>query len=273
MKLKKIGLSHTEQTVYFALLKRGFVVVNVDILSSNFDFSLKRARDILAILTKKGVLSRISKGQYVVIPSDVLYGRKGFVQDPYIVIDQFMKNSGKDYYIGFQSAAHLHGIAEQLPFRVRAAVLKQRKPFLVGETRIEFVTLRKEKFFGILDMRYGGYSIKISDPEKTLLDCLDRPELCGGISEVVKTISNGLDRVQDEKLLGYLHKMNNYALNQRMGFLLENLKNMGYEIRNDFINELWKLRSNYTYSLDPFSPKKGRISKKWKIVENVKLSW
>lgn len=273
MKLKRITLSHTEQTVYFALLKHGSVVVNSGILASSLKIPFARAKNLLSILAKKGALSRIGKGRYVVIPPDVLYERKSFVQDPYIVVDSFMENLNEKYYIAYQSAAHLHGIAEQLPFIVRAAVLKQRKSFSVGKTKVEYVTLKQKKFFGIQRIRYREYFLNESDLEKTLLDCLDRPEFCGGISEVTRTISNAIERIDKKRLLDYLEKFDNYALAQRLGFVLEKLKKE-YPVDESLLKKIERFRSAYVYLLDPFSEKRGKVSKRWNIIENVNcLSW
>lgn len=265
MKLK-IQMSHTEQTAYFSLLKNGIVVTNAKILSSILGIPMKRAMNLLVILSKKGVMQRVAKGQYAIIPADVLYGRKGFVNDPFIISDQLMENLKEKYYVGYQSAAHLHGTAEQLPFTTFIAVLKQRRPIKVGNKKIQFITLKKDKFFGFTDMKYFDSFLRVSDREKTLIDLIDRPDICGGMDEVVKTISNLMEGADVQKILMYLKKIKKPVIAQRLGFILEKL---GQD--DEILREIERLKSSYTYLLDPYSPKRGKKSKRWNLIENIEL--
>ncbi|MEA1924624.1 MAG: type IV toxin-antitoxin system AbiEi family antitoxin [Candidatus Altiarchaeota archaeon] len=265
MKLK-IQMSHTEQTAYFSLLKNGIVVVNAKILSSTLRIPEKRAMNLLVALSRKGVMQRIAKGQYALIPADVLYDRKGFVNDPYIISDQLMDNLREKYYISYQSAAHLHGAAEQLPFTAFIAVLKQRRPINVGNKRIQFITLKKDKFFGISEMKYFESFLKVSDREKTIIDLINRPDICGGMDEVVRTVSNLMEDIDIKKFIRYLKKMKTPVVAQRSGFILEKLKQ-----DEDVLKKIEGLKSPYTYLLDPYSPERGKKSGRWNLIENMML--
>lgn len=45
--------------------------------------------------------------------------------------------------------------------------------------RFQFVTVTPRKFFGYRRETLDGKEFRITDREKTLLDCLDRPDLAG----------------------------------------------------------------------------------------------
>lgn len=265
MKLK-IEMSHTEQTAYFSLLKNGIVVANAKKLFSILKIPKRRAMNLLVALSGKGIMQRIAKGQYALVPPDILYARKGFVNDPYIISDQLMENLKEEYYIGYQSAAHLHGAAEQLPFTAYIAVLKQRRPLKAGNKKIQFITLKKDRFFGITEMRYFDSFLKVSDREKTMIDLIDRPDICGGMDEVARTVSNLMEDADARKLVRYLEKMRKPAVAQRSGFILEKL---GQDEK--VLKEIEKMKSPYAYPLDPYSPKRGRKSGRWDIIENISL--
>jgi predicted transcriptional regulator of viral defense system len=224
-------------------------------------------------LAKKGAAYRIGRGKYAIIPADVLYGRKSFVADPFVVISELMKDV--EYYVAYQSAAHIHGIAEQVPFSSTVAVLKQKRPVRLGNTRIEFVTMKKSKFFGFNETKYSNVFLKVSDLEKTVIDCIDRQDLCGGISEVARTLSNALstDKLDLVKLLAYAKKFSNYALIQRLGFLLERLsRSNNYYVDRGILSDFEKLAGPFVYPLDVSGTKKGRTSEKWRIIENISLA-
>ena len=270
--MDKIEMSHTEQTAYFALLREGIVVVNPILLSKILKISLDWARKLLNRLMHKGILSHIGKGKYVVISSDVLHKRKSFINDPQFVVDQLMAIEKKEYYLAYLSAAHLYGILHQLPFVTQVALLKRHQTIKLGNTKIQFITIQKRKFFGVTEMKYGENLIRVSDLEKTLIDCLDRFDLCGGIEEVARTISSAIDRVNGKKIIKYIKQMDNQSLTQRMGFILEKLEKKGIHIPENIIEKLSTMGNFIPCLLDPHSPRRGKKSEKWNLIENVDIT-
>lgn len=272
-KLSSLKMSPTEQKAYFALIRRGLTVARVAELASAISVSKQWAKNILSSLAKKEVAYRIGRGKYAIISADVLYDRKSFVADPLVVISELMKDI--EYYVAYQSAAHVHGIAEQMPFSSTVAVLKQKRSVRLGNTRIEFVTLKKSKFFGFKEMKYSDVYLKVSDLEKTVIDCIDRQDLCGGISEVARTLSNALstDKLDLAKLLVYAKKSSNYALAQRLGFLLERLSRSNkHYVDHSLLSDFEKLAGPFVYPLDVSGTRKGKVSERWRIIENTSLA-
>jgi len=156
------------------------------------------------------------------LSADVVYGRKSYVADPLVLISELMK--GTDYYVAYYSAAHVHGLTEQMPFKTTVAVQKQMRPIRVGNIFASFVNLKKSRFFGVEETKYYLDTIlTISDIEKTLVDCVDRPELCGGVPEVVRIVSNAFEtkRVNLQKLVFHVQRFGSHAVAQRLGFIIE----------------------------------------------------
>jgi len=272
-KPSSLRMSPTEQRAYFALIRKGLTVAKADDLASAISISKQWAKNILSSLAKQGVASRIGRGKYAIIPADVLYGRKSFVANPLIVVNELMKN--KEYYVAYQSAAHIHGIAEQLPFTTTVAVPKQKRPVKLGNTKIEFVTLKKSRFFGIKEVNYSNTFLKVSDLEKTVIDCIDRQDLCGGIAGAAETVSNAIatGKLDQAKLLAYAEKFRSHALAQRLGFLLEQLfETSKGQVEPKILRSLERLAGPFTYPLDTSATKKGKVSERWRIIENANLS-
>lgn len=269
---KILELSPMEQDSYFLLLRKGIWVVTPEKLSEQLDISSAYSKNILANLARKGVLARFGKGKYVVISPDVVYQRKGYTADPIMILEQLMDN--EPYYVAYQSASYMHGIAHQLPFITNVAVTKQRRSLKIGNSIIKFVTIKKEVMFGFQEQKYLDSYVKVSDVEKTMLDCIDRHDLCGGIDEVTRSISEALPKISNEKLLGYLRKFRNHALAQRLGFILEKLGSAGFKVEPRIIESIESLKSRHLYPLDFKQPKRGKKVRKWNIIENVDcLGW
>jgi predicted transcriptional regulator of viral defense system len=264
----QVQLSHLEQTAYFAALREGLSILDVEGIGRLVPVSRSHAIKLLAAMAQKGVLHRVGRGRYVVIPSDVLYERRAFVADPFQVVDDLMVKDGCGaYYVAYQSAAFVYGAADQLPQALLVAVPRQRRPISLGQAEILFVQAQLRKFFGIEEIRYHDASLRISDREKTLLDCLDRYDLCGGVDEVSGAIAALLPEVNAGRLLGYLPRIGNQALVHRLGFMLEKLSADG-----TLLDGVASLVGPRVYRLDPHGPAGGSIHPRWRVRENIALS-
>lgn len=75
---------------------------------------------------------------------------------------------------------------------VFVAVLRQTPARTIEGTEAHFVKVAPRKFFGSETYNVYGHSVSISTPAKTLIDCLDRPDLAGGLSELARIARNAL---------------------------------------------------------------------------------
>lgn len=269
----QIQLSHLEQTAYFAALRQGLRVLDVERMSDLIAVSRTHAVKLLAAMARKGALQRVGRGRYVVIPSDVLYGRQTFVTDPFQVVDDLLRRAGlSEYYVAYQSAGFIYGAADQLPQALLVALPRQHRPITWGPAEILFVQVERTKFFGIQETRYHDAFFRISDREKTLLDCLDRFDLCGGIEEVAHTISVLLPETNPERLLAYVPDMANQALVHRLGYILEKLSTQ-FPVPATLLDRVATLIASRVYPLDPHGPVAGPIHPRWHVRENLALEF
>ncbi|MBU4491688.1 MAG: transcriptional regulator, partial [Euryarchaeota archaeon] len=130
----------------------------------------------------------------------------------------------------------------------------------------EFITLTKNKFFGFSAVNIAGEAVNISDREKTIIDALDHPEYCGGISEAAKALWSARQKIDFRKLVDYAEKMKNRGIFKRLGYLLQKL-----EIKiPDGLNKKVKENISKGYaSLDTVAMKKGRHNSEWRLLVNV----
>jgi predicted transcriptional regulator of viral defense system len=63
--------------------------------------------------------------------------------------------------------------------------------------------------------------VAISTPAKTLIDCIDRPDLCGGPAELARIAHRALGEISPQDLLAAVTAMKSKAARQRLGFLSE----------------------------------------------------
>jgi predicted transcriptional regulator of viral defense system len=81
------------------------------------------------------------------------------------------------------------------------------------------------KLIGIIDAGYGNHSFRITDIEKTFVDCFDLPQYSGGCEELIRAFNKA--KLNGEKLINYSSEIGNNAVIKRMGFLAELLEKPG----------------------------------------------
>lgn len=220
-------------------------------------------RELLSDMAKRGKIARLKEGLYVIIPlgeSSLTYMPEWHQLTKHLVISA-------EYYIGYYAALQIHNLITQPSLKQQIVVSKQQKKSKLNIRKVEFQFIyhNKDHFFGSKKIWINQYDkILCSDLEKTIIDCLFRPEYAGGIVEIAKAIYKSRDRLDFGKLLNYTIQFRSQSVIKRMGYLLELLN-----IQTDIINSLLTLRSNTYAVLDTELPKEGKRLSRWKILKNL----
>ncbi len=223
------------------------------------DLSRESLRVVFTRLEKAGILERIEKGKYLVIP---IGAEKGKYTLNEFVIGASLLNTN-NYSISYWSALHHYGLTEQIPnvVFIQTDERKKKTNIKVFGVNYKIIRVNKDKIFGIQKLWFQNKAINITDKEKTIIDCLDKPQYCGGLIEVFKALNNIKDeKYSKEKLIDYALKMNNSGITRRLGYICE------YVGIN--INIPKPKTRNYLY-LDPTMPKRGKPNAKWRLIINL----
>ena len=236
-------------------------------------FRLKEAQSVLnkspqataaflSELVKREIISRLKPGLFLIIP---LEADKNYLENRYIVAKELIKSHS--YYISHYSAMAIHGLTTQPVLKVFMTSSARKKNRLISGAEFIFLYAKGSNFFGIEDRWITKQDkIKVSNLEKTIIDALMRPELCGGISEIAKGIWLRRHNINYEKLLKYCNKIKIKAVAKRLGFILQAL-NLADK------NILTKLGSYIEDSkayvlLDPTLKKQGKHLSRWRLLIN-----
>ncbi|MGY3404827.1 putative transcriptional regulator of viral defense system [Bradyrhizobium sp. GM5.1] len=208
-------LGPAESKVVLSLREEGRSVVLVsdilEILGSE-----NSARKVIRNLLRKGWLSRIVGGKYMLLPPE--YGPENLGENNILAL---AAAATKPSYIGWWSAASFHGFTTQKPMTVFVAALRQTPSRTIEGSDVRFIKVAARKFFGHKAYNVYDRSVFISTLSKTLVDCLDRPDLAGGPSELARIVHAGLNKTDSQELLSDALAMKSKALIQRLGFLAE----------------------------------------------------
>jgi predicted transcriptional regulator of viral defense system len=220
-------------------------------------------RELLRDMTRRGLLMRIKKGLYYVIPFE--QDPETFMPDWHLLAECLVKDV--DYYIAYYSALQLHNLITQPALNELIVVNRQIKPAIIKikDTGFQFIFHNHKHFFGAKKVWVDSYQkVKCSDLEKTFVDCLFKPEYGGGIVEIGKALHKARQSINYETLLEYCKQFDSQAVIKRLGFLLELLK-----IENPIIENLQKMKTNTYIMLDTEMPKVGKRLSRWRILQNI----
>ncbi len=209
---------------------------------------------ILSRLEDRGFIERIERGKYLIIP---LGSEKGkYTLHEFVIGSYLVEPSAISYW----SALHYYGMTEQIPSTVfvQTPTRKKKSRMNIFGLNYRIVRIKKEKFYGLRKEWIEEMPVNIADKEKTIIDCLDKPQHSGGILEVAKALKTG--SLDLERLREYALKMDNFSVVRRLGYLCDRI---GFQM------DMPPLKSKKYLLLDPTMPPKGFNDSKWRLIINL----
>ncbi|MCQ2053097.1 MAG: transcriptional regulator [archaeon] len=119
--------------------------------------------------------------------------------------------------VSYHSALEYHGLGHQVFYCV----------YVQSETRfntfnfdgIEYKYYKQVQKCGIQNMSYDKM-VRVTDLERTIIDCCDRIDLAGGIEELLHCLEN-TPMVNEKKMLDYLKVFDKAVLFKKVGYVME----------------------------------------------------
>jgi predicted transcriptional regulator of viral defense system len=168
--------------------------------------SEQTGRKVIRNLVRKGWLTRLGGGRYMLLPPE--WGAETIGENnPLAVASAVVEES----YIGWWSAAAFHGFTTQKPATVFVAVKRQTPARTIEGAEIRFVSVEPRKFFG--SERYTVYGRNIL--------IIDRPDLAGWPTELTRIVHAAMAKIDPDKLFLAAVQMKSTSLLQRLGFLTD----------------------------------------------------
>ncbi|MEZ7873355.1 MAG: hypothetical protein QMB47_00040 [Bacteroidales bacterium] len=150
-------------------------------------------------------------------------------------------------YLSYHSALEYHGLAHQVFYDIYVSSNKKFKSFEFDE--INYLFCQPKIDLGVT-IPSADSLIRITDLERTVVDCIDRIDRSGGIEELVKCFSL-ITFLNEEKLLKYLDQYSKQFLYQKAGFILQYFKNETKISKNVFDLCKRKIGMSTRYLTDP----------------------
>jgi len=260
-KLEK--LSGLEQKLYFLLEAENVKVITAENAMKLLGISRMHAYNLLNNMKKKGALDKVKSNLFVRIPAHIVHNKGKYVEDP-IIVGRYLT---EPYFFSYYTALYLHGLAQQPAHYYYLSTTKHTRKVNYHGIVFHPVILIKKRFYGVKEMTYGDEKIYVSDMERTIVDVMNRPEYAGGYEEILRSFL-GIEKLNWDRLLAYLDKMEEKILFNRIGFVFDMLAEF-VNTPDMFLKEVRKRLSNNIYYFE--KDRKGSYIKRWKIIVDKRL--
>ena len=221
------------------------------------------ARSFVRKLVNRGVAARLKPGLFVLVPFELGKERQ-YLGSPLVVAREIM--NGEAYYLSHATAMEIHGMLTQPQLVVTVTTPQPRRSATTLGVEFRFVRCQRRHLFGLTEHWVTKQEkVRVSDPERTIIDGLKQPEYCGGVTEVAKGLWMRRQDLTVARLVGYAKRIGVGAVLRRLGFLLETYQMAGAP-------DLERLRSSLTATyvrLDPVLPPEGKRLRRWRLQLNV----
>jgi predicted transcriptional regulator of viral defense system len=214
MEFRTRSLSPKESRVVLALTEKGQRDVSRTEVLKLLGGSPQAADQTIRSLQDKGWLERAGWGRYLLVPPEL--GPDALGDSNLLALASQLADT---YYIGFGSAAAHYGLTTQHRNVIYLVTPRHLRSQKIQDTEVRIINLGPRRFFGYGPVDVYGYPVNMTDREKTVLDCIDRPELAGGVGEAALIFATGVRRFDWQKAADYLEKIGSVALVRRAGFL------------------------------------------------------
>ncbi len=229
----------------------------------------RRARERARYYTRTGRLRRLTRGVYAVVPPGA--DAKNYLPDPYLVASSLRT----DAILSHHAALDLLGVSHSIFSNFTYYTSSPRRTLRVAgmswhALRHPSAVARARKFdFGLVTLDRQGVMIRVTGPERTLVDGFAGPKWVGGLEEHVESASAMRDLTLDV-LEKYLRLLNQRILYAAVGWFLENHPEVAGE-EAAFLRKLEKQAPRRPLYLARGRPG-GRFEARWNLVIPSELS-
>jgi predicted transcriptional regulator of viral defense system len=195
---------------------------SIDDLVEHFGAPRKAARELAARMVAGNYARGLKAGVYLPLPPN--YWKRP--DTPLVANWHLLARhlaAPDPYFLAYYTAMELHNMIQHPLTTVFIATTGRKGNVDLGPVVFRFVRLVGAKFqFGHGPRPIeAGRAVEVADLERTFLDAVDRPDLCGGIEEVVRGFARRHDDLERERLLRYVVELGQPVTTKRLGFLFE----------------------------------------------------
>lgn len=220
--------------------------------------------NMLGKAERRGVVTRLRRGTYTLVPFE-LGSETTYAGNPLVVADRLMGE--RKHFLSHGTALAIHDMTTQPRLLVTVSAVDPPASRIVAQgTEIRTVAVAPDEVFGVTEKWLDNRDkVQVSDRERTIIDCLRRPDLCGGYIEADAGAWMRRSELDPGRLVDYAVRLGIGSVISRTGYLLDSC-GLGTDTDR---GKLARLLTKTYHLLDPSAPAGGRYDAKWRLRLNV----
>ncbi len=228
-----------------------------------FGFDQALRKQIIFRLKRKGILTAVKRGVYFYSPLESGPARSNI--NEFLVPSVFFPEG--NYYVGYSTMYNYYGFTDQIFQTMYILNTSLHRDRTIGSMIFRMVKIPSTRMYGLEKIRIKDSEIIVSDRERTLVDMFYFPGPVGGLKKAFEILKEQIkDRKTDvSRLIKYAARFPSVSARKRIGFALEKSG-----LKDKKLEPLLKsVRNTSLVTLYHSSSRKGRINKKWIVIENA----
>lgn len=190
---------------------------------------MRSAKTLLMRYQHQGYISKVRRGLYCV--NDIATRLPS--ANKYQVASAITPTS----YVAYHAAMEYHGLAHQVYYNVAVASEQAFNRFEFDGNRFSCIHLPADIE---IESSIADSHVRVTSVERTIIECVDRIDLCGGWEELVNCLRS-VQYLREERLNAILRLYDKTALYKKAGFLFEQLQ---LPVSHDWIEQCRQYAKN-----------------------------
>lgn len=252
-----------EREVVARLTYEKVSIITKDQFDRYFNFPKRIREKTIFRLKKKSILTAIKRGVYFYSPLES--GPAGSSINEFLVPSIFFPKS--NYYIGYSTMYNYYGFTDQIFQTMYVLNTSFQREKTIGNMRFKMIKIPAKRIYGLEKIKIKDTEVIVSNKERTLVDMFYFSGPVGGLKKVFGILKEQIKgrKIDINKLIKYAVRFPNVSTKKRIGFVLEQSG-----LSDKKLEALLKnIRKTSLVTLYPSKSRKGRINRKWMVIENV----
>jgi predicted transcriptional regulator of viral defense system len=214
---------------------------------------------------KKGHIMRIRRGLYCVVPQGI--NPHDCPVDSFLVTSKMTADAVLAYRTALDFFGKLHTITNEFLYLSKK---NESKPFIfrgITYRAISIPTALKKSDqieYGVECLGRGEQKVRVTSLERTFVDILDRPRLCGSWEEIWRSFEN-IEYLDLDKVVEYALLLHNTTTIAKVGFFLETHREE-WMVSESYLNELQRHLSKKPLYLERGLKEPHKLITQWNLI-------
>jgi predicted transcriptional regulator of viral defense system len=234
-------------------------------LEENGQSNPNTQRELIAYHCKTGNITRIRRQLFASVPK-MLGNAKQHITDPYLIAGRISNDAVLAYHTALDFYGYSHSVYSHYFFLTHHTIRSFHYKNMYFHSLHFPKSLFKgsKEYYAVNTEDQAGLDVKVTSLERTLVDCLDKPNLAGGWEEIWQSFETpGL--INLDKVLEYTFLMNKGSLAAKVGFFLEQHQG-NFSVDEKYLNLLQEKIPKQKQYLERNQQSRGMFLKRWNLI-------